>query len=178
MTWGAAKDCETAIYITIGTGVGVGVYCNGRLLHGLVHLEAGYILLQRHPKDTYEGNCPFHANCLEGFASGPAISARWGKPAAELADCKEVWEMEAYYIAQAITNYILTYSPQKVILWGGIMHQAQLFSMVQSKVQELLGGYVNHTLVKERISEYIVAPALGENPGIMGAFGLGLRELV
>lgn len=178
VTWGAAKDCETAIYITIGTGVGVGVYCNGGLLHGLVHPEAGHILLQRHPKDTYEGNCPFHANCLEGLASGSAVSARWGKPAAELADCKEVWEMEAYYIAQAITNYTLTYSPQKVILWGGIMHQTQLFPMVQSKVQELLGGYVNHPLIKERISEYIVAPALGENPGIMGAFGLGLRELV
>ncbi len=175
--WGAAKGCDTAIYITIGTGVGVGVYCNGELLHGLVHPEAGHILLQRHPKDTYEGRCPFHANCLEGLASGPAVEARWGKPAAELADRREVWEMEAYYIAQAIANYILTYSPQKIILWGGVMHQEQLFPMVRSKVEELLGGYVNHPLIKARISEYIVAPALGENPGIMGAFGLGLREL-
>lgn len=178
VTWGAANGCDTAIYITIGTGVGVGVYCNGGLLHGLVHPEAGHILLQRHPKDTYAGKCPFHANCLEGLASGPAVEARWGKPAVELADCRNVWEMEAYYIAQAVTNYILTYSPQKIILWGGVMHQEQLFSMVRSRVCEMLGGYVSHPLLEEGLEEYIVAPGLGENPGIMGAFELGLRELV
>lgn len=77
VTWGAAKDCDTAIYITVGTGVGVGVYCNGALMHGLVHPEAGHLLLQRHPKDTYAGKCPYHANCLEGLASGPAVEARW-----------------------------------------------------------------------------------------------------
>lgn len=177
VTWGAARGCDTAIYITIGTGVGVGVYCNGGLLHGLVHPEAGHILLQRHPEDTYKGRCPFHANCLEGLASGPAVEARWGKPAIELADCPEVWELEAFYIAQAIANYILTYSPQKIILWGGIMHQRQLFSMVQNRVQKLLGGYVGHPMLQGSLDEYIVAPGLDENPGIMGAFALGLGEL-
>ena len=116
VTWGAAKGLDSAIYITIGTGVGVGVYVNGGLLHGLVHPEGGHILLIRHPKDTYEGKCPFHKNCVEGLAAGPSIEARWGKKAAELADRDEVWEMEAYYIAQAITDYILSYSPQKIIL--------------------------------------------------------------
>lgn len=177
VTWGAARGCDTAIYITVGTGVGVGVYCNGGLLHGLVHSEAGHILLRRHPEDTYEGRCPFHENCLEGLASGPAVEARWGKPAIELADCREVWELEAFYIAQAIANYILTYSPQKIILWGGIMHQKQLFAMVQDRVQKLLGGYVCHPLLQGGLDDYIVAPGLGENPGIMGAFALGLREL-
>lgn len=177
VTWGVAKGCDTAIYITVGTGVGVGVYCNGDLLHGLVHPEAGHILLQRHPKDTYAGRCPFHANCMEGLASGPAVEARWGKPAIELAACREVWEMEAYYIAQAIVNYTLTYSPQKIILWGGIMHQEQLFAMVRNRVQEMLGGYVQHPLLQGSLEAYIVAPGLGENPGIMGAFALGLREL-
>ncbi len=176
--WGAGKGCDTAIYITIGTGVGVGVYCNGDLLHGLVHPEAGHILLQRHPKDTYAGRCPFHANCVEGLASGPAVEARWGKPAIELATCREVWEMEAYYIAQAIANYTLTYSPQKIILWGGIMHQKQLFAMVRTRVQEMLGGYVQHPLLQGDLEAYIVAPELGDNPGIMGAFALGLHELV
>lgn len=175
VTFGAARNCETAIYITVGTGVGVGVYCNGSLLHGLVHPEAGHILLQRHPKDTYKGRCPFHVNCLEGLASGPAVEERWGKPGIELADREEVWEMEAYYIAQAVANYILAYSPQKIILGGGIMHQKQLFPLVQRNVQEMLGGYVNHPLIKENISEYITAPALGENPGIMGAFELARR---
>lgn len=174
VTWGAACGCESAIYVTIGTGVGVGVYCNGKLLHGLVHPEAGHILLTKHPKDSYAGCCPFHPNCMEGLASGPAIEERWGKPAAELACCDEVWEMEAYYIAQAVTDYTLTYSPQKIILWGGVMHQKQLFVLVREQVKEMLGGYVHHELVKERIDDYIVPPALGENPGILGAVKLGM----
>lgn len=178
VTRGAAKGCDTALYITIGTGVGVGVYCNGGLLHGLVHPEAGHILIQRHHNDMYMGKCPFHENCLEGLASGPAVEARWGKPAVELADQMNVWELEAYYIAQAVTNYILTYSPQKIILWGGIMHQEQLFSMVRSRVYEMLGGYVNNPMLNDNLNEYIVAPKLGENPGIVGAFELGLREIM
>ena len=169
VTWGAAKGLDSAIYITIGTGVGVGVYVNGGLLHGLVHPEGGHILLMKHPKDTYEGKCPFHKTCMEGLAAGPSIEARWGKKAAELADRDEVWELEAYYIAQAITDYILTYSPQKIILWGGVMHQEKLFGMVRKEVQRLLNGYVAHEMITERIDEYIVPPALGEDPGIKGA---------
>ena len=177
VTWGAAKGLDSAIYITIGTGVGVGVYVNGGLLHGLVHPEGGHILLIRHPKDTYEGKCPFHKNCVEGLAAGPSIEARWGKKAAELADRDEVWEMEAYYIAQAITDYILSYSPQKIILWGGVMHQEKLFGMVRKEVLNLLNGYVAHETITEHIDQYIVPPALGEDPGIMGAIKLGLGAL-
>lgn len=172
VTWGAAKGCKNAIYITIGTGVGVGVYSNGALLHGLVHPEAGHMLIQKAPEDTYEGRCPFHPNCVESLASGPAIEARWGQKAVELADKKEVWELEAYYIAQAVANYIVTYSPQKIILWGGVMHQEQLFPMVRSRVKELLNGYVHHEMINDRIEEYIIPPALGENPGILGAIQL------
>lgn len=174
--WGNARGCDSAIYITIGTGVGVGVYCNGGLLHGLVHPEAGHILLQRHPKDAYTGKCPFHPNCMEGLASGPAIAERWGKPAEELSQQEEVWELEAYYIAQAVTNYILTYSPQKIVLWGGVMHQEQLFGQVRRQVKKMLGGYISHPMLQGTIEEYIVAPGLGENPGIMGALGLGMME--
>ena len=177
VTWGAAKGLDSAIYITIGTGVGVGVYVNGGLLHGLVHPEGGHILLIRHPKDTYEGKCPFHKNCVEGLAAGPSIEARWGKKAAELADRDEVWDMEAYYIAQAITDYIFSYSPQKIILWGGVMHQEKLFGMVRKEVLNLLNGYVAHETITEHIDQYIVPPALGEDPGIMGAIKLGLDAL-
>lgn len=177
VTWGAAKDCDSAIYITVGTGVGVGVYCNGGLLHGLVHPEAGHILLTRHPLDDYRGRCPFHSNCMEGLASGPAIEERWGKPAAELWDRQEVWELEAYYIAQAVADYILSYSPQKIILWGGVMHQKQLFALVRNQVTELLGGYVHHRMVETQMQDYIVPPALGEDPGILGAVCLGKRAL-
>ncbi len=174
VTWGAAKGLENAIYITIGTGVGVGVYLNGALLHGLVHPEAGHIMLSRHPEDSYEGKCPFHKNCVEGLAAGPAIEARWGKKGAELADRNEVWELEAYYIAQAIMNYILVYSPQKIILWGGVMHQEKLFAMVRKEVKRLLNSYVSHEMILESIDDYIVPPALGEDPGIKGASRLGV----
>lgn len=171
---GAAKGCENAIYITVGTGIGVGVYVNGGLLHGLVHPEGGHILLAKHPKDTYSGKCPYHGCCFEGLASGPAIEERWGKKAELLADEMNVWELESYYIAQAITNYILTYSPQKIILWGGVMHQNQLFEQIRAKVPELLRGYIQHPAVTEKIADYIVPPALGDNPGILGAIQLGV----
>lgn len=178
VVWGGARGCHTAIYITVGTGVGVGVYCNDRLLHGLVHPEAGHILLSRHPEDHFPGVCPFHDHCLEGLASGPALEKRWGRPAGELSDRSEVWELEAYYIGQAVTDYILTYSPQRVILWGGVMHQSQLFPVVRTKVKEMLGGYVQHELVGRQIDAYIVPPGLGEDPGILGAVLLGKQALL
>lgn len=169
---GAAYGCNNAIYITIGTGVGVGVYCNGGLVHGLVHPEAGHILLNRHPEDSFEGSCPFHKNCVEGMASGPAIEKRWGKSPKLLIENDKVWELEAYYIAQAVASYILTYSPEKVILWGGVMHQDKLFDMVRSNVREILNGYVHSEMVASKIDQYIVKPALGEKPGITGALCL------
>ncbi len=177
VTWGAAKGADTAIYITIGTGVGVGVYVNGGLLHGLVHPEAGHMLLAKHPRDGYKGRCPYHHTCLEGLAAGPAIEERWGSKGADLSDREDVWELEAYYIAQAVTNYILTYSPQKIILWGGVMHQENLFPMVRAEVKELLNGYISHKMILEKMDDYIVKPALGENPGIMGAIQLGVQAL-
>lgn len=169
---GAVYGCNNAIYITIGTGVGVGVYCNGGLVHGLVHPEAGHILLNRHPEDSFEGSCPFHKNCVEGMASGPAIEKRWGKSPKLLIENDKVWELEAYYIAQAVASYILTYSPEKVILWGGVMHQDKLFDMVRSNVKEILNGYVHSEMIDSKIDQYIVKPALGEKPGITGALCL------
>ena len=177
VTWGAAKGMDSAIYITIGTGVGVGVYANGGLLHGLIHPEGGHMLLAKHPKDTYKGKCPFHENCVEGLASGPAIEARWGKKGIELAGRDEVWELEAFYIGQAIANYVLAYSPQKIILWGGVMHQEKLFDMVRREAKNMLNGYIPHDMILNSMEEYIVPPALGEDPGIMGAIKLGMDAL-
>lgn len=172
-TWGAAKGCESSIYITIGTGVGVGACINGKLLHGLVHPEAGHVFLSRHPEDTYKGRCPFHSNCVEGLASGPAIEERWGKKAIELSENKKVWEIEAFYIAQALCDYIFTLSPNKIILWGGVMHQEHLFPLVREKVKTMLNGYIDHCAILEDIDNYIVPPALGDEPGIKGALRLG-----
>lgn len=176
VVYGAAKGCENAIYITIGTGVGVGVYCNGGLVHGLVHPEAGHIIVARAQGDAFGGCCPFHRECFEGFASGPAMEKRWGKPAKMLANRPVVWNMESYYIAQAICNYIMVYSPEKIILWGGVMHQTQLYGLVRERVVQLLGGYVQHDSILREIDSYIVAPGLGDNPGIIGSALLGQKE--
>ena len=172
-TWGCARGLDTAIYITIGTGVGVGVLANGKLLHGMLHPEAGHLLLTPHPEDTYKGKCPFHGTCLEGMAAGPAIEDRWGKKAYDLADNPKVWEFESYYIAQALVDYILILSPQKIILGGGVMHQEQLMPMIRSQVEKLLNGYLD-TKELHDLENYIVLPSLNDNQGIMGALKLAM----
>ena len=171
--FGAARGCDPAIYITIGTGVGVGIYVNGTLLHGLIHPEAGHILITRRHGDTYRGKCPYHENCLEGLAAGPAIMERWGKPAAELTDRKEVWELESDYLAQAVANYILTLSPQKVILGGGVMHQEQMLPLVRKEVRRQLRGYIQGKGL-DSLDEYIVPVSLGDDQGVMGAIKLAM----
>ncbi len=175
-TWGCAKGLDTAIYITVGTGIGVGVLAGGNLLHGMRHPEAGHILMPVRSDDTYPGKCPYHGTCLEGMASGPAIEARWGSPAKELADKPEVWDLEAYYLAHALTSYIMTLSPQRIIMGGGVMHQPQLIGKVRAYVKEMVNGYLL-TKELEDLDSYIVLPSLDDNQGIMGALKLGMMEL-
>lgn len=124
--WGAAREVDSCIYITVGTGIGVGAFVEGNLLHGLIHPEMGHIIVRRHPSDQYEGNCIYHKDCLEGLAAGPAISERWGKAGVELQGQAQVWEMEAYYLAQALVNYLLILSPERIILgrWSHAAGQA------------------------------------------------------
>lgn len=175
-TWGSTKNADSSIYITIGTGVGVGVYQNGGLLHGMLHPEAGHVLLSKHPEDTFEGFCPYHPNCFESLAAGPAIEKRWGKKAIDLKDNLKVWELEAYYIAQALVGYILTLSPHRIVLGGGVMHQEQLFPLIRTQVKELLNGYLN-TPQLEDMDSYIVPAALNDDQGIMGCIQLAKLEL-
>lgn len=174
--FGAAKGLDCSMYMTVGTGVGVGIYMNGFLVHGMMHPEAGHILLQKHPQDGYSGKCPFHHNCLEGLAAGPAIEERWGKKAAELSEVTQVWELEAFYIAQALVNYTLTFSPRKIVLGGGVMHQEQLFPLIRERYRELLAGYVQ-TRELEDLDSYIVPSSLQDNQGIMGCLKLAAMEL-
>ncbi|MFD0671168.1 ROK family protein [Cohnella sp. GCM10027633] len=176
-TWGAAKGLDSCLYYTIGTGVGVGVYLEGKLAHGLVHPEGGHVLTRLYPGDTFEGVCPYHGNCLEGVAAGPAIQARWGVKAHELPVDHEAWKIEAYYIGQAVASAILLVSPKKVILGGGVMHQMQLFPLIREQVRKNLNGYVSASAVAEGIEEYIVPPGLGDNAGLCGSLALGLRAL-
>ena len=175
-TWGITKGLDNSIYITIGTGVGMGIISNGKLLHGMLHPEGGHVLLTRHPKDTYGGKCPYHSNCLEGLAAGPAIEARWGKKGIELADKKEVWELEAYYIGQALVDCIMLLSPQRIVLGGGVMHQEHMMPLVREEVKKQLNGYLV-TKELEDLDSYIVLPSLNDNQGIMGALKLAVDEL-
>lgn len=174
-TWGIGRGLHSCIYITIGTGIGVGVIADGKLLHGMLHPEGGHILLHRHPKDTYRGTCPFHANCLEGLASGPAIEGRWGQKAETLSENEKVWELEAEYIAQALVNYTCMLSPQRIILGGGVMHQTQLLRRIRSRFEQLLNGYLK-TKELEDLDSFIVLQSLDDKQGILGALKLGVME--
>lgn len=175
--WGAAKGLNSCVYVTIGTGIGAGALVEGKLLHGLLHPEMGHILIKRHPEDKFEGKCPYHKDCLEGMAAGPAIEQRWGKKGHELEKVDQVWEFEAYYIAQAVTNLVYTLSPEKVILGGGVMKQLQLFPLVRSYVSQMLNGYVQKPELAEGIDAYIVPPGLGDNAGLSGALVLAKQAL-
>jgi len=176
-TWGTAKGLDSCVYFTIGTGIGVGTYSEGKLIHGLVHPEGGHVLTRRHPEDRFAGVCPYHGDCLEGMAAGPAIEARWGMKGSEIPGDHPAWEIEAFYIGQAISNVILTLSPKKVILGGGVMHQLQLFQLIRSEVRKNLNGYVQSDEILDRIDSYIVPPGLGDNAGLAGSLALGLKAL-
>lgn len=176
-TYGITRGLDSSIYVTIGTGVGVGVYMDGRLVHGMMHPEAGHMLLAKHPEDTYEGKCPFHHTCLEGLAAGPAIEERWGDKAFHLTDNTKVWEMEAFYIAQALVNYTLTLSPRRIVLGGGVMHQTQLLPLIRDKYAGLMAGYVV-TKELQDLESYIVPYSLNDNQGIMGCLQLALQEIL
>lgn len=176
--WGAAKGLDSCLYITVGTGIGLGAVVEGKLLHGLLHPEMGHILIRRHPEDSFEGSCPYHLDCLEGMAAGPAIEKRWGNKGVELSNDKRVWELESYYLAQAIANYILILSPKKVILGGGVMKQEQLFPLIRKEVIKLLNGYIQSKDILEGINSYIVPPGLGDNAGLAGALALAHNSLI
>lgn len=175
-TWGIGRGLRSCIYITIGTGIGVGVISDQKLLHGMLHPEAGHVLLTRHPKDTYKGKCPFHANCFEGLCAGPAVEERWGRKGYELADQAEVWEMEAYYIGQALVDFTMMISPQKIILGGGLMHQTQLLPLIRKEFAKQMNGYLK-TKEMEDLDQYIVVQSLDDKQGIMGALRLAVLEL-
>lgn len=175
--WGAAQGLDSCVYYTIGTGIGVGVYAEGKLVHGLLHPEGGHVLTRRHPEDPFAGNCPYHGDCLEGMAAGPAIEKRWGVKGGELSKDHPAWAMEAFYIGQAVAGVIVLLSPKKVILGGGVMHQEQLFSIIRAEVQRNLNGYVAHETILSGIDSYIVPPGLGDNAGLSGSLALGLAAL-
>jgi fructokinase len=167
---------DTFIYLTIGTGIGGGGLVGGRLMHGLIHPEMGHIRLPHDfQMDSFKGGCPFHDDCFEGLASGPALNARWGRPAATLPPDHPAWDLEARYIALALMNFVCTLSPQRIILGGGVMEQTQLFPLVRRYLVEFLSGYVQSPAILVEADTYVVPPALGARAGVLGALALAMQ---
>lgn len=174
--WGAAQDVETFVYLTVGTGIGGGAIVEGRLLHGLVHPEMGHVRVPHDlERDPFEGVCPYHGDCLEGLAAGPAIEARWGVRGEELPEDHPAWPLQAHYLALGLMAIVCILSPQRIIIGGGVMERRFLFPMVRSELQDLLGGYVQDPAITEAIDEMVVPPALGGRAGVVGAIALAER---
>ena len=175
--WGAAQGLANAIYLTIGTGIGGGVMVHGQVVHGLVHPEIGHLRLPHDlALDPFPGNCPFHKDCLEGLASGPAIEKRWGVKATALPADHRAWELEAHYLALALANLTLTISPQRILLGGGVMQQPHLFRMIRDEFAFVLNGYVRHPDILDHLDQYIVPPKLGGDAGVVGSLFLAAQE--
>ena len=175
--WGAAQGLDSFIYLTIGTGIGGGAMVSGQLIHGLNHPEMGHIRIPHdRAVDPFAGSCPYHCDCLEGLASGPAIEARWGQGAATLAEDHPAWLLEAEYLALGLVNLICVLLPQRIIMGGGIMQQPHIFLLVRRRVQELLNGYLQVPMILHQIDDYVVPPGLGDRAGVLGAIALAQRQ--
>ena len=170
--FGAAKGIDNFVYVTVGTGIGGGVFINGQLLNKLRHPEIGHMLVpQDLTDDSFKGCCTFHGNCLEGLASGPAIKSRWGKAAEKISVEHVAWELEAHYLAILCANLSCCYSPEKIIFGGGVMQQKQLFILIRKKFLSLMQGYLA-TQNSNTIENYIVQSPLSGDAAIMGSLVL------
>lgn len=177
--WGAAQGLNDFIYITVGTGIGGGLMINGKIVHGAMHPEMGHILIPRSNHDSFQGCCHFHSNCLESLASGTAMSARWQVDSAlDLPSDHEAWDLEAHYLGMGIANLILTLSPQRIVIGGGVMQQAHLLPKIRAEVLKCLNGYLKCEKIIKHLDDYIVNPGLHDNAGICGAIALAEQSLM
>jgi fructokinase len=171
--WGAARGLEDFAYVTVGTGIGVGSIVRGRSIFGMNHTELGHIRVSRMQGDTFAGVCPYHGDCIEGLASGPAIEARAGRPAAQLAPDDPVWEFVVHDLAQLIHTMVLTTAPARIFLGGGVMSaRAHLFERIQKELKRSLNRYVSAPELDQGLAQFLVPPGLGTMAGPLGALAL------
>jgi fructokinase len=176
--WGAARGLSTFAYITVGTGVGGGAVVGGELLHGALHPEMGHVRVPRDAStepDGFSGSCPYHGDCLEGLASGAAIEKRWGRPAEELEDDHRAWPLVARYLALGLANVALVLAPERMILGGGVMRREHLHDAVRGELRRVLAGYLRIPQLVDDEDGWVVAPALGDRAGVLGALVLAER---
>ena len=171
--WGNGTGLPTLVYVTVGTGIGAGVLYRGQPLFGLTHPEIGHIHVRRHPQDVqFAGTCPFHGDCLEGLASGPAIYARTERSLADASDVDEIWDIEADYLGQLCAQLVSMLSPHRILLGGGVMQQERLFDLVRARMRHWLGSYNVQPEIHE--DGFICAPGLGNQAGVKGALALAM----
>jgi len=176
--WGSARGLDTFVYLTVGTGIGGGGMVDGQLLHGLMHPEMGHLRIPHdRAADPFDGCCPFHGDCLEGLASGPAIEARWGRRGEDLPSVHPAWRLEARYLALGVVSIMLVLSPQRIILGGGVMAQPCLLPLVRAEILCLLNGYLQCDEILSHIEDCICAPGLGERAGVLGALALAQAQV-
>lgn len=176
--WGAGAGAETLCYLTVGTGIGGALIDQGRIWHGLIHPEMGHLRIPHdRARDPFDGSCPVHGDCWEGLAAGGAIAGRWGDEPADLPDDHPAWELEAEYVALGILAIVSVASPHRIVAGGGVLERAPVLAGVRRRLPELLGGYLDSPLLGERIDEYLVPPALGDDAGVLGAIALA-RDLI
>ena len=175
--WGVAGGVRSFVYVTVGTGIGGGAVVDGRALHGLVHPEMGHLSVTRAPGDDFPGICPFHGDCLEGMASGSAVSARWGRPAETLDgdDLVRAVQIEAWYLAAGLRNIVYTMAPERIVIGGGIIDMPGLLPLVRSRLDEHLRHYPR--LEEHAADDFIQPAALGQMAGARGALALAERAL-
>ncbi len=176
--WGAGRHARALCYVTIGTGIGAGLLIDGTPWHGLIHPEVGHLRIP-HPRerDPFPGSCPMHGDCWEGLACGPAIEKRWGAAGDELPDDHPAWELEAEYLALGILSIVSVFSPERIVVGGGVMERAGLLAMVRARLRELVAGYLETPLLGQDIDSFLVPPALGDRAGVLGAIALAESAL-
>lgn len=176
--WGAGVGLRDFVYITVGTGVGAGVIVNGQPALGLNHPELGHLRIPRLAGDAWPGSCPYHGDCVEGLASGSAITARLGRAGDAVGSDDPVWDSVAHALAMMLHAVVLTTVPQKIIMGGGVMSaQPHLFARIADRLRNSLAGYVAAPAIAEGLERYIVPPGLGPMAGPLGAVAVALDAL-
>jgi fructokinase len=172
---GSARGLDPVVYFTVGTGIGGGLLVDGKLVRGPMHQEMGHVFLKRHPKDGFAGFCPFHGDCAEGLAAGPAMQKRWGRPASELPMDHEAWEIEAWYIAQLAVNAQMMIAPKAIVLGGGVTLAPGVIGRVRAQAAELAAGYL---AAPNSLADWenIIRPASHPAAGLLGTFILAANE--
>ncbi len=175
--WGAARGLQHCLYVTVGTGIGVGAIVDGQILRGEHHPEMGHMLIpiSLDEPDTFTGICPYHQSCTEGLASGSAIAKRWGSKLVDLPQEHPAWQLEAQYLAMFLSNLTFAFQPQRIVIGGGVMN-ATLLSLIHERLHEALAGYRPSLAMAESVADYLVSPELNGRAGVLGAIAMAAQH--